>query len=104
MARWFPGYRVMIISISGDAGDVMLDALSKMLDGGTLELLSEGGDVLAMLALSDPAARPRAAASSRSTRLPMAWRWRPALRLLHWRARRMASKFFRVMLVTRVPM
>jgi hypothetical protein len=47
---------VVILNLSSDAGDVMLDALSKMLDAGVLEILSDGQQVLARLRLASPAA------------------------------------------------
>jgi hypothetical protein len=47
----------MIITPSEAASNAMLDQISRMLDGGRIELLSDDERVLAVLKLSDPAAR-----------------------------------------------
>lgn len=46
----------MIINLSEDASNVMLDVLAGLMDGGSIELLSVAGNVLAVLKLSNPAA------------------------------------------------
>lgn len=46
----------MIIELSEQAGNAMLDALSALMDGGSIELLTDDGRVLASLMLSYPAA------------------------------------------------
>ena len=45
----------MKIRLSEVASSAMLDTLSSLLDGGSIELLTSEGDVLAVLKLSDPA-------------------------------------------------
>src|SRR5580765_3721294 len=45
----------MIVNLSDDASDTMLDALATLMNGGRIELLSDKA-VLAVLELSDPAA------------------------------------------------
>ena len=49
--------RSMIVELSETASNVMLEALSELLDGGSIELLSDQR-VLAVLKLSSPAAMP----------------------------------------------
>ena len=46
----------MIIELSQEAGNVMLDVLAAMMDGGSIELLSSDGRVLAALKLGNPVA------------------------------------------------
>jgi hypothetical protein len=46
-----------VIQLSEAAGNAMLDALSALMDGGSIEVISDGR-VLAVLKLSDPAAMP----------------------------------------------
>jgi hypothetical protein len=46
----------MIVNLSEAASNVMLDAIAGLLDGGSIELLSDTQGVLAVLKLSDPAA------------------------------------------------
>jgi hypothetical protein len=46
----------MNLELSEIAADAMLEALSKMMDGGSIELLSDNQHTLAVLKLSDPAA------------------------------------------------
>ena len=46
----------MIIELSEQAGNAMLDALSALMDGGSIELLTGDGKILAVLPLSYPAA------------------------------------------------
>ena len=45
----------MIINLSDAAGNVMLDALSGMLDGGSVDILSDDGVRLAAIKIPDPA-------------------------------------------------
>ena len=47
----------MNIELSDIAGNVMLDALSTLMDGGSIELLADTSRVLAVLRLSNPAAK-----------------------------------------------
>ena len=47
----------MILNVSERGGNTMLNALSELMDGGSIELLSGNGVVLATMKLSDPAAR-----------------------------------------------
>jgi hypothetical protein len=47
----------MILNVSERGGNAMLGALSELMDGGSIELLSGNGVVLAVMKLSDPAAR-----------------------------------------------
>jgi hypothetical protein len=49
-----------MINLSETAGNVMLDALSMLMDGGSIELMSDQR-VLAVLRLSSPATMPAAA-------------------------------------------
>jgi hypothetical protein len=46
----------VIIELSEQAGNAMLDVLASMMDGGSIELLAENDRLLAVLRLSDPAA------------------------------------------------
>src|SRR5262245_27722873 len=46
----------MIVALSKAASNSMLESLARMLDGGSIQLLSEDGRILAVLKLSDPAA------------------------------------------------
>jgi hypothetical protein len=46
----------MKLELSEIAADAMLEALSKMMDGGSIELQTGDGKTLAVLKLSDPAA------------------------------------------------
>ena len=48
-------FRSMMINLSETASNAMLDELSRLMDGGSIELLSDQR-VLAVLRLSDPAA------------------------------------------------
>jgi hypothetical protein len=48
----------MMINLSEAASNAMLDELSRLMDGGSIELLTGDGKVLAVLNLSDPAADP----------------------------------------------
>jgi len=48
----------VIINLSEDAGNIMLDALGEFMNGGSIELLTDGQRVLAVLKLSTPAAMP----------------------------------------------
>ena len=48
----------MIVDVSEAAGNAMLDVLAEMMDGGSIELLSGDGKMLARLTLSNPAAMP----------------------------------------------
>ena len=45
-----------MINLSEAASNAMLDVLTSLMDGGSIELLSVAGNVLAVLKLSDPAA------------------------------------------------
>jgi hypothetical protein len=47
----------VIIELSEQAGNAMLDVLAAMMDGGSIELLSGDGKALAVLKLSSPAAQ-----------------------------------------------
>jgi hypothetical protein len=47
----------VIIELSQEASNAMLDALAAMMDGGSIELLSADGRVLAALKLSNPVAQ-----------------------------------------------
>ena len=47
---------VMILELSHASSNVMLDALGKTMDGGSIELLADAQRVLAVLYLLDPAA------------------------------------------------
>jgi hypothetical protein len=47
----------VIVNLSETAGNVVLNSLSGLMDGGSIELLSNQGEVLAVLKLSDPAAQ-----------------------------------------------
>lgn len=47
----------MIIELSQEASNAMLDELSRLMAGGSIELLSADGRVLAALKLSNPVAR-----------------------------------------------
>ena len=49
----------MIVELSEDASNAMLDTLAVMMDGGSIELMSDGR-VLAVLQLSSPATMPAA--------------------------------------------
>jgi hypothetical protein len=46
----------MIINLPEAASNALLDTLAAMLDGGSIELLSDSGAILAVLNLSNPAA------------------------------------------------
>lgn len=48
----------MIINLSEETSNAMLDVLAGSMDGGSIELLSVAGNVLAVLKLSNPAAEP----------------------------------------------
>jgi hypothetical protein len=48
---------VNIINLSENAGNTMLDALATMMDGGSIELLSDTQRILAVMKLSNPAAK-----------------------------------------------
>ena len=48
----------MIVNLSEGASNAMLDVLTGLMDGGSIELLSVAGNVLAVLKLSNPAAEP----------------------------------------------
>ena len=50
----------MIVNLSETASDAMLDALSEILNGGVIELLSDDQRLLAALKLSNPAAQAAA--------------------------------------------
>jgi len=45
----------MMINLSETASNAMLDALSQLMDGGSIELLTGDGKILVVLQLSDPA-------------------------------------------------
>jgi hypothetical protein len=47
----------VIIELSQEASNAMLDVLAGMMDGGSIELLTSDGRVLASLKLSSPAAK-----------------------------------------------
>ena len=47
----------MIVSLAEAANDALFGALSVLMNGGSIEILSDGGAPLAVLQLSDPAAR-----------------------------------------------
>ena len=47
----------MILELSEDASNAMLDVLGAMMDGGSIELLTGDGIALAVLNLSNPAAQ-----------------------------------------------
>ena len=47
----------MVVNLAEDASDAMLNALSEMLNAGSVELLSSDGNTLAVLQLSNPAAK-----------------------------------------------
>jgi len=49
---------IMSLNLSDDARNVMLDALAKTMDGGSIEILSDTQRVLAELLLSSPAGAP----------------------------------------------
>ena len=44
-----------MINLSETASNAMLDALSQLMDGGSIELLAGDGKILAVMQLSDPA-------------------------------------------------
>ncbi len=46
----------MIVNLSEAASNAILDRLTTMMDGGTIELSSDNGEILTVLRLSDPAA------------------------------------------------
>lgn len=46
----------MILNLSEATSNTMLDAIARMMDGGSIELLSNTGNVLAVLKLSNPVA------------------------------------------------
>lgn len=48
----------MILNLSDDAGNIMLDALGQFMNGGSIEILTDGQRLLAVLKLSTPAAMP----------------------------------------------
>jgi hypothetical protein len=48
----------MTINLSEAAANEMLDTLGDMMDAGTIEMLADNGDVLAVLRLASPAAAP----------------------------------------------
>jgi len=50
----------MMIELSDQASDAILNALADLLDGGRIELLETNGRALAILRLSDPATVPAA--------------------------------------------
>jgi len=50
----------MMLTLSEEANNAILDALANMLDGGSIELLADSGRPLAVLRLSDPATMPAA--------------------------------------------
>ena len=50
----------MMLTLSEEANNAILDALADMLDGGRIELLADNGRPLAILQLSDPATMPAA--------------------------------------------
>ena len=54
----YRGRRYVIMNIAEDAANAALDAISELMNGGSIELLSDEGSPLAMLRLSDPAAMP----------------------------------------------
>jgi len=45
-----------VIELASTAADAMLDVLSRLMDGGNIELMADNGRVLAVLKLSSPAA------------------------------------------------
>ena len=47
----------MIIELSETASNAMLNVLASMMDGGSIELMSVAGNVLAVLKLANPAAQ-----------------------------------------------
>ena len=47
----------MIVELSETASNAMLNVLASMMDGGSIELLSVAGNVLAVLKLANPAAQ-----------------------------------------------
>jgi hypothetical protein len=52
----YKGEPYVIVNISEDGAAAALNALGRMMDGGSIELLSDTGNVLAVLRLSNPAA------------------------------------------------
>jgi hypothetical protein len=54
----YKGEPCVIINISEEAGNTALDAIGRLMDGGSIELMSNTGNVLAVLKLSNPAAMP----------------------------------------------
>lgn len=46
----------MIVNLSEDTSNTMLDSVARLMDGGSIELLSDSGNVLAVLKLSNPVA------------------------------------------------
>ena len=50
----------MIVNLSEAASNTMLNAIAGMMDGGSIELLSGDGKALAVLKLSNPAAKDAA--------------------------------------------
>lgn len=46
----------MILELSEDASNAMLDAIARLIDGGNVELLADTGNVLAVLKFSNPVA------------------------------------------------
>ena len=54
----YKGRRYVIMSIAEDAANAALDAIGELMDGGSIELLTGDGRVLASLMLSYPAAMP----------------------------------------------
>lgn len=54
----YKGERAVIVNVSEDGANTALDALGVMMNGGSIELLTGNGGVIATLQLSDPAAMP----------------------------------------------
>lgn len=50
----------MIVNLSEATSNVMLDSVARLMDGGSIELLSDTGNVLAVLKLSNPVAEAAA--------------------------------------------
>jgi hypothetical protein len=54
----YKGERCVIVNISEDGANTALDAIGRMMDGGSIELLTGNGGVIVALQLSSPAAMP----------------------------------------------
>jgi hypothetical protein len=62
----------MVFNISESMGNVMLNSLSDMLNGGYLELLTSGGEVVVVLTLPNPVAQEAAGGELKFNPIPEA--------------------------------